>query len=77
MVKVGAETGIEVCLLTGPRGSWDIGVQAATSSGRVAGAVLRGADQIGYRIEDVRHGCGLGLRSVLVADLGQLWVLGG
>ena len=76
MVKLGAETGIEVCLFTGPRGAWDIGVQAATSSGRVAGAVLRGADQLGYGIEDVRHGCGLGLRSVLVADLGQLWVLG-
>ena len=29
-----------------------------------------------YGIEDVRHGCELGLRSVLVADLGQLWVLG-
>ncbi len=45
-------------------------------SGRVGGSVLRGADQLGYGIEDVRHGCELGLRSVLVADLGQLWVLG-
>jgi hypothetical protein len=76
MVKLGAETGIEVCLFTGPRGAWDIGVQATTSSGRVAAAALRGADQLRYGIEDVRHGCGLGLRSVLVADLGQLWVLG-
>jgi Peptidase family U32 len=29
-----------------------------------------------YGIEDVRHACELGLRSVLVADLGQLWLLG-
>ena len=42
MVKLGAEIGIEVCLFTGPRAAWDIGVQATTSSGRVAGAVLRG-----------------------------------
>jgi hypothetical protein len=76
MVKLGAEIRIEVCLFTGPRAAWEIGVQATTSSGRVAGAVLRGTDQLGYGIEDVRHGCGLGLRSVLVADLGQLWVLG-
>ena len=76
MVQFGTEHGVEVCLFTGPRAAWDVGVQASTSSGRVAGAVLRGADQLCYGIEDVRHGCELGLRSVLVADLGQLWVLG-
>jgi hypothetical protein len=67
---------VEICLFTGPRGSWDVGVQAPTSSGRGVGASLRGADQLVYGIEDVRHGCDLGLRSVLVADIGQLWVLG-
>jgi len=76
MVKLGAETGIEVCLFTGPRAAWDVGVQATTPAGGVVRAVLRGADQFGYGIEDVRHGCALGVRSVLVADLGHLWVLG-
>jgi Peptidase family U32 len=75
MVKLGAENGIEVCVFTGPRAAWDVGVQASTSAGSVARAVLRGADQLGFGVEDVRHGCDLGLRSVLVADLGQLWVL--
>jgi hypothetical protein len=51
-------------------------VQAASSSGRVLGASLRGADQLAYGIEDVRHACRLGVRSVLVADVGQLMVLG-
>jgi len=75
MLALGREHGVEVCLFVGPRASWDTGVQAASSSGRVLGASLRGADQLVYGIEDVRHGCSLGLRSVLVGDLGQLMVL--
>ena len=74
--KLGDEHGIEISLFTGPRASWDIGVQSTSPAGRVMGASLRGTDQLVYGIEDVRHACELGLRSVLVADLGQLWVLG-
>ena len=76
MVALGREHGVEVCLFVGPRAAWDVGVQATASSGRVASAVLRGAEQLVFGIEDVRHGCELGLRSVLVADVGHLWVLG-
>jgi Peptidase family U32 len=76
MVALGRESGVEVCLFVGPRANWDTGAQAASSSGRVLGASLRGADQLAYGIEDVRHACRLGVRSVLVADVGQLMVLG-
>jgi hypothetical protein len=76
MVALGRDHHVEVCLFVGPRASWDVGVQAASSSGRVLGAALRGADQLVYGIEDVRHACRLGVRSVLVADVGQLMVLG-
>jgi hypothetical protein len=76
MLALGAEHGIEVCLFVGPRANWDIGVQAASSSGRVIGASLRGADQLRFGIDDVLHGASIGLRSILVADLGQLRVLG-
>ncbi len=75
MVDLGRENDVEVCLFTGPRAAWDTGVQVTTPSGRIMGASLRGADQLVYGIEDVRRGCDLGLRSVLVADVGQLWVL--
>lgn len=75
MVALGRDHDVEVSLFTGPRASWDVGAQATSSSGRVLGGSLRGADQLVYGIEDVRRGCELGLRSVLVADLGQLWVL--
>ncbi|HEY2944640.1 MAG TPA: U32 family peptidase [Vicinamibacteria bacterium] len=76
MVALGRDHGVEVCLFVGPRANWDTGAQAASSSGRVLGASLRGADQLAYGIEDVRHACRLGVRSVLVADVGQLMVLG-
>jgi Peptidase family U32 len=76
MVALGVEHGIEVCLFTGPRAAWDVGVQATASAGRVVAGSLRGADQLAYGVEDVLRGCRLGVRSVLVADSGQLWVLG-
>jgi Peptidase family U32 len=76
MKELGDQHAIEVSLFTGPRASWGIGAQVNSQSGRVLGASLRGADQLRHGIEDVLHACDLGLRSVLVADLGQLWVLG-
>jgi len=76
MLSLGREHGIEVCLFVGPRVNWDVGIQAASSGGRVLGSSLRGADQLVYGIEDVLHGASLGLRSILVADLGHLKVLG-
>lgn len=75
MVERGAQAGIEVCLFVGPRASWDIGVQASTPGGRVAQGALRGGDQLAYAVDEVTHACTLGLRSVLVADLGLLDVL--
>ena len=76
MVDIGAENAVEVCLFVGPRGAWDVGSQARSTSGAVAQAVLRGTEQLVFGLEDVVRGCELGLRSVLVADIGQLWVLG-
>jgi hypothetical protein len=75
MVALGREHGIEVCLFVGPRANWDVGIQAASSAGKVLGSSLRGADQVAYGIEDVRHAAVLGVRSVLVADIGQLMIL--
>jgi hypothetical protein len=76
MADLGREHGIEVCLFVGPRANWDTGAQASSSAGKVIGSSLRGADQLAYGIEDVLHGLTMGIRSVLVADLGQLKVLG-
>ncbi len=42
MVALGKRHAVEICLFVGPRASWDVGVQAASSAGRVLGASLRG-----------------------------------
>jgi hypothetical protein len=75
MVEIGRSRGVEVALFVGPRASWDVGVQATSSTGRVVAGSLRGTDQLVYAIEDVRRACEHGLRWVLVADVGLLWVL--
>ena len=76
MVALGRRHGVEVCLFVGPRANWDVGIQAASTAGRVVGSSLRGADQLAFGIEDVLHGVTLGINSILVADLGQLMILG-
>jgi hypothetical protein len=76
MLALGAGHGIEVCLFVGPRANWDTGSQASSPAGRVLGSSLRGADQLAYGLEDVLHGVELGVKSVLVADIGQLRILG-
>ena len=48
MVALGHEQGIEVCLFVGPRANWDVGVQAASASGKVLGSSLRGVDQLAF-----------------------------
>jgi hypothetical protein len=75
MARLGREAGIEVSLFVGPRAAWDTGAQAQFSAGRSIGARLRGIDQVAYAFEDVRRACALGIRSVLIADEGLLWVL--
>ncbi|MFK4788364.1 hypothetical protein [Microbacterium sp. ZW T5_56] len=76
MVDLGRAHDIEVCLFVGPRAGWDTGAQASSPGGSVVAGSLRGGDQLAYGIQEVVRGCELGLRSVLVADLGQLAVLG-
>jgi Peptidase family U32 len=76
MVALGRDRDIEVCLFVGPRAAWDVGAQVTAPAGRVVAGSLRGADQLAYGVEDVLRGCRLGVRSILVADTGQLWVLG-
>jgi len=76
MARLGAEARIEVSLFVGPRAAWETGAQILSPAGRNLGARHRGMEQLVYAVEDVRRACGLGLRSVLVADEGLLWVLG-
>lgn len=75
MCRLGAEAGIEVSLFVGPRAAWGTSAQVRSSAGANLGARLRGLDEVVYATEDIIRGCELGLRSVLVADEGQLWLV--
>ncbi len=75
MAQLGKDNGVEVSLFVGPRAAWDTGAQVVSSSGKNLGARLRGMDQLVYAAEDVQRACDLGIRSVLVADEGLLWLV--
>lgn len=74
MADACAERDIELCLFTGPRGTWDIGAAARTSSGG-GGPRARGQGAVAGCVEDARRATELGVRCLLVADEGVLWIL--
>lgn len=75
MCAMAREAGLELSLFVGPRASWETGAGVVSGAGKVLGAQHRGQDQLAYALEDVLRGVSLGLRGVLVADAGLLWVL--
>jgi hypothetical protein len=75
MLRIAKDAKIELSLFVGPRAGFDATPQPFTAAGKVIGGSLRGGSQLVYAVEDVKRGCSLGLRSVLVADLGLLWIL--
>jgi len=76
MVRLGAENHIEVNLFVGPRATFDVGAQVFSPAGKALGLSLRGADQLAFAMEDVLRALRLGIRSILVSDLGNLMVMG-
>ncbi|MEU1892405.1 hypothetical protein [Streptomyces pristinaespiralis] len=74
MVDATAERDIELCLFTGPRGTWDIGGSTRTDS-RGGGLRARGHDAVAGCVEDAVRATELGVRCLLVADEGVLWTL--
>jgi len=75
MCAMAREAGLELSLFVGPRASWETGATVISGAGKTLGAQHRGQDQLAYALEDVLRGVELGLRGVLVADAGLLWVL--
>ncbi|MFF2846353.1 hypothetical protein ACFVT5_08470 [Streptomyces sp. NPDC058001] len=74
MVEAAGERGIELCLFTGPRGTWDTGASVRTES-RGAGLRARGHDAVAGCVEDAVRAVELGVTCLLVADEGVLWTL--
>ncbi len=76
MVALGNRARIEVNLFIGPRGTFDIGAQAYAPGGKSLGLSLRGSNQLVYALEDARRAVRLGIRSILVSDIGLLQIMG-
>ncbi|MET7284716.1 hypothetical protein [Streptomyces sp. NPDC005573] len=74
MAGAAAERDIELCLFTGPRGTWDTGGSVRTDS-RGAGLRARGHDAVAGCVEDAVRATELGVKCLLVADEGVLWTL--
>jgi hypothetical protein len=74
MLTLGASHDVEVCLFLGPRGAWDIGGQAKVSA--AVGGVARGNGMVAASLCDAYRAVELGVRSLLVGDLGVLELLG-
>ncbi|EFL26433.1 LOW QUALITY PROTEIN: conserved hypothetical protein, partial [Streptomyces himastatinicus ATCC 53653] len=74
MVESCAELGAELCLFTGPRGTWDIGGATRSDSGG-GGLRARGHDAVAGCVEDALRAASLGVKCLLVADEGVLWLL--
>ncbi|WP_031507329.1 hypothetical protein [Streptomyces megasporus] len=74
MVGACAEHDVELCLFTGPRGTWDTGAGTRTLSGG-AGLRARGHDALAGCVEDAVRATELGVRCLLVADEGVLLTL--
>lgn len=71
---LGSEHGVEVSLFIGPRGAWDTGGQSFATG--AVGGVARGDAGVEQCVAEVRRALALGIRSLLVADVGVLSVLG-
>lgn len=75
MLSIAKANSIELCLFVGPRAEWDIGAQAYSSGGASLAPSLRGSSQLNHAIQELINVTKLGLRSVLVADIGLLKVI--
>ncbi|QBI55189.1 U32 family peptidase [Streptomonospora litoralis] len=74
MVRASAEAGVELCLFARPGANWDIGAAHASPAGSVC-ARSRGTTQLAAGVAEAERAASLGVRSLLVADEGLLWVL--
>lgn len=76
MLELAVADGVEVSLFVGPRTTWDITAASHTPAGKGQALRHEGMDQLIYAVEDIKRGCRLGLRGVLIADEGLLAIVG-
>ena len=75
MARLGAQHRMEVSLFVGPRAPWEGSGQPLTPDGKLMGWRHTGMDQLAYAFDDIVRGVEAGIRSILVADEGLLWLV--
>lgn len=75
MAQLGAQHRMEVSLFVGPRAPWEGSGQPLTPDGKLMGWRHTGMDQLAYAFDDIVRGVEAGIRSILVADEGLLWLV--
>jgi hypothetical protein len=76
MTAMTAAAGVELSLFARPCAGWDTSAMARAPAGGVIAAAARGQDQLSAVVDEIRRAADLGVRSVLIADLGVLSVFG-
>jgi hypothetical protein len=76
MVAMAADAGVEVSLFARPCAGWDASAMARSTMGSLLGPAARGQDMLVAVIDDIRRAADLGVRSVLVSDVGVLAIFG-
>jgi len=74
MARLGVQTGIEVSLFLGPRAGFELSAMHSTLNGGVVRPKLRGMDAVRAALDDALRAYSLGIRSVLIADEGMIWL---
>jgi hypothetical protein len=76
MVEVAGAAGVEVSLFARPCAGWDVSASSRSPSGAAFAAATWGVSQLTAAVEEIQRVAELGIRSVLIADLGLLSVFG-
>jgi hypothetical protein len=74
MVDLATGAEVELCLFARPCAGWDTSAMARSPVGPLIAPTAHGQDQLVAVVDEIRRAADLGVRSVLIADLGVLAV---
>ncbi len=76
MVSMTAAAGVELSLFARPSAGWDTSATSRAPAGAMLASAVCGQDQLAAAVDEIRRAADLGVRSVLIADIGLLSVFG-
>jgi Peptidase family U32 len=76
MATMAAASAVEVSLFARPGAAWGPSATAVAPAGGGVASAARGVEQLVGQLEDIERAAEFGVRSVLIADIGTLWLFG-